>query len=70
MQDESITNRIQEIQRLPCSNDIIENIDTTVKENKKCRKLLTEIIQEVWDTMRKPNLKIVGIDKREQKFPS
>ena len=37
--DESITNRIQEIEeRISVTEDTIENIDTTVKENTKCKK--------------------------------
>ena len=61
--DASITNRIQEIEeRISGAEDTIENIDTTVKENAKCKKILTQNIQEIQDTMRKPNLKIIGID--------
>ena len=37
--DTSITNRIQEIEeRISGAEDTIENIDTTVKENAKCKK--------------------------------
>jgi prefoldin subunit 5 len=40
--DTSITNRIQEIEeRISGVEDTIENIDTTVKENAKCKNLLT-----------------------------
>ena len=40
--DASITNRIQEIEEtISGAEDSIENIDTTVKENAKCKKLLT-----------------------------
>ena len=41
----------------------IENIDTTVKENAKCKKLLTQNIQEIQDTMRKQNLRIIDIEE-------
>ena len=41
----------------------IENINT-VKENAKCKNLLTPNIQEIQDTMRRPNLRI-GIDENE-----
>jgi cell division protein FtsL len=52
--DASITNRIQEIEeRISSAEDTIENIDTTVKENTKCKKILTQNIQEIWDTMRR-----------------
>ena len=66
--DASITNRIQEIEeRISGAEDTIENIDTTVKENAKCKKLLTQEqnIQEIQDTMRRPNLRIIGIEESE-----
>ena len=64
--DASITNRIEEIEeRISGAENTIENIDTTVKENVKCKKLLTQNIQEIQDTVRRPNLKIIGIEKRE-----
>ena len=47
------------------AEDTIENIDTTVKENAKCKKLLTQNIQEIQDTMRRPNLRIMGIKESE-----
>jgi hypothetical protein len=40
-------------------------MDTTIKENAKCKKILTENIQEIQDTMRRPNLRITGIDDNE-----
>jgi predicted nucleic acid-binding Zn-ribbon protein len=40
--DASITNRIQEIEeRISGAEDTIQNIDTAVKENPKCKTLLT-----------------------------
>ena len=38
-------------------------MDTTVKENAKSKKLLTQNIQEIQDTMRRPNLRILGIEE-------
>jgi hypothetical protein len=44
----SITNRIQEIEkRIWGEVDTIENIDTIIKENAKCKKLLIQNIQEI-----------------------
>ena len=61
--DANITNRIQEIkERISGAEDTIENIDTTVKENAKCKKLLTQNIQEIQDIMR-PNLRITGLEE-------
>ena len=50
--DASISNRIQEIEeRISGAEDSIENIDTTIKENAKCKKILTQNIQEIQDTV-------------------
>ena len=43
----------------------MENIDTTVKENAEGQKLLTQNIQEVQDTTRRPNLRMMVIDENE-----
>jgi uncharacterized coiled-coil protein SlyX len=62
--DASITNRIKEIEeRISGTEDTIENIDTTVKENAKCKNLLTQNIQEIQGTMRRPNLRIIDIEE-------
>ena len=64
--DASITNRIQEMEeRISGVEDSIENIDTTDKENTKCKRILTQNIQEIQDTMRRPNLRIIGVDENE-----
>lgn len=48
--DASITDRIQEMEeRLSGAEDSIENIDTAIKENAKCKKILTENIQNIQD---------------------
>ena len=39
-------------------------MDTTIKENAKCKKILTQNIQEIQDTMRRPNLWII-VDENE-----
>ena len=62
--DTSIKDRIQEIEeRITGTEDTIENKDTKVKENAKCKKLLTQNIQETQDTMRRPNLQIISIEQ-------
>jgi chromosome segregation ATPase len=63
--DTRITNRIQEIEeRISGAEDTIENIDTTVKKNAKCKKILNQNIQEIQDT-RRPNFRIIGLDENE-----
>jgi hypothetical protein len=63
--DASITNRIQEIEeRILGAKDTIENIDRTVKEHAKCKKLLTQNIQQIQDTMIPKDNRY----RREQRF--
>jgi hypothetical protein len=64
--DVSISNRIQEMEeRISGAEDSIENMGTTIKENAKCKKILTQNIQEIQDTMRRPNLRLIDIDENE-----
>jgi len=60
--DASITNRIQDIEE---AKDTIETTDTTVNDNVKCKELLTQNIQEIQDSMRRSNLRIIGIEESE-----
>jgi chromosome segregation ATPase len=62
----STSNRIQEMEeRISGAEDSIKNISTTIKENAKCKKILTQNIQEIQDTMRSPKLRIIGVDENE-----
>jgi DNA-binding FrmR family transcriptional regulator len=64
--DVSIRNRIQEMEeRISGAEDSIENIGTTIKEDTKCKKILTQNIQEIQNTMRRSNLQIIGVDENE-----
>jgi hypothetical protein len=64
--DVSISNKIQEMEeRISCTEDSIRNMDTIIKENAKCKKILTQNIQEIQDTMRRPKLWIIGEDENE-----
>jgi hypothetical protein len=44
-------------------------MDTPIKENTKCKKILTQNVQEIQDTMRRPNLNIIGVDENEDFQP-
>ena len=46
-------------------NDTIEETDTSVKENAKSKKFLTQNSQEIWDAMKRPNLRIGGLEEGE-----
>jgi hypothetical protein len=62
----SISNRIQEMEeRISGAEDSIENISTTMKDSAKYKKILTQNIQEIQDTMSGPNLRIIGEEENE-----
>ena len=64
--DANINNRIQEIEEIISDGeDTIESMDSTVKEIAKCKKVVAHNIQETQDTLRRPNLRIIGIDESE-----
>jgi hypothetical protein len=52
-------------ERISGAEDSIENIRTTIKENTKFKKIPTQNIQEIQDTMRRPNLWIIGVGENE-----
>ena len=63
----SITNRIQETEeRILDAKDTIEKINALIKENSKSNKFLTKNIQKIWDTIKRPNLRIIGIEEELQ----
>ena len=62
----SISNRIQEMEeRLSGEEDSIAIMGTKIKENPKCKKILTQNIEETQNTMRRPNVQIIGVDENE-----
>jgi TolA-binding protein len=64
--DSSISNRIQEMEeRISGAKDSIENMGTNNQRKCKCTKILTQNTQEIQDTMRRPKLKIIGVDENE-----
>ena len=52
-------------ERISDAEDYIENMDTTITENAKCKKIQTQNIQEIQDTMKRPNLQIIEVDENE-----
>jgi hypothetical protein len=64
--DASISNIIQEMEeRISGAEDYIENMGTTIKENAKFNEILIQNIYKIQDTMRRPNLRLIGIDENE-----
>jgi hypothetical protein len=40
-----------------------------VKENIKCKKFLTQNIKKIWDTIKRPNVRMIGIEEsKDSKF--
>jgi hypothetical protein len=52
-------------ERISSAENSIENMGITIKENAKCKKILTQNIQEIQDTMRRQHLRIIGVDENE-----
>jgi hypothetical protein len=52
-------------ERISGAEDFIENIGTTIKKNAKGKKILIQNIQEIQDTIRRPRLRIIGVDENE-----
>jgi hypothetical protein len=51
--------------RISDTEDTIKEIDTSVKDNVKSEKFLTENIQEIRNSIKRPNLRIIGLEKEE-----
>jgi len=57
---------MQEIEeRISGAEDTIENMDSTIKDNIKHKKILAQNIQEIQETMRSSNIRIIGIEESE-----
>ena len=52
-------------ERISGTEDTIESIDSTVIQNAKCKKFITQNIQKIQDKMRRPNLRIMDIQESE-----
>ena len=62
----SIINRIQEIgERISDTEVTTEEINSLIKEQNKSNKFLTQNIQETWDTVKRPNLRIIGVEEED-----
>ena len=68
--DISITNSVKEMeQRISDAEDMKNEINTPVKENVNSKIFMTQNIQKNWDTLKRPNLRIIQIEeeKKEEK---
>ena len=52
-------------EKISNTKDSIENMGTTIKENAKCKTILTQNIQENQDLIRRLNLLIIVVDEKE-----
>ena len=53
-------------ERISRAEDNIVNIDKTDRKDAKTKKLLPKNVQKIQDTMRRPNLRIIGIEEGEE----
>ena len=53
-------------ERISGVEDTLGQIDSSTKENLKSNKSVTQNIQEIWDTMERPNLRKICIEKGEE----
>ena len=65
----STENKIKEKEeRISSAEKTIEKIASQVRENIKSNKFFTQNIQEIWNTMKRPNLRIIDIEEGEDKI--
>ena len=57
------------VEKIAGIKEMIEEMDTLVKENVKSKKFLTQNIQEIWDTMKRRNLRIEIKEESQLKVP-
>ena len=62
--DARITYKIQELEQISGVEHNIEDIDKTVRENRKCKNFLTQNSENSGHNEKK-NLRIIGIEDRE-----
>jgi hypothetical protein len=61
----SITNRKQEMEESLRCRRFHRKYGHNKKENAKSKRILTQNIQEIQDTMRRSNIRIIGVDENE-----
>ena len=52
-------------ERISSAEDSIENMDTMIKDNAICKKIITQNIQEIQDTMIRPNQRRICVDENQ-----
>jgi uncharacterized coiled-coil protein SlyX len=57
---EQVENRVSEIE------DKVEELNQTVKDHERMLRKYEWNIQDIWDTMKRSNLKIMGVDEGEE----
>ena len=63
----SITNRIKDLEeRNSATEDSLEDIKSITKDIIKSKKSLTQNILKTWDTLKRPNLSMIGIEEGEE----
>jgi chromosome segregation ATPase len=64
---ESLVNRVQQVEnRVSGMEDKAEKLDQTVKDHKSMLRKYNWNMQDIWDTMKRPNLQIMGVEEGEE----
>ena len=52
-------------ERLSGTEDTKEEVDSLITGNIKAKKVITQRIQKIWNTMKRPHLRIIGIEEKK-----
>jgi predicted nucleic acid-binding Zn-ribbon protein len=64
---ESLVNRVEQIEnRVSGMEDKVEELDQTVKDHERMLRKYKWNMQDIWDTMKRPNLGIMSVEEAEE----
>jgi hypothetical protein len=62
-----LANGVQQVEnRVSGTEDKVEQLDHTVKDPERILRKYKWNMQAIWDTMKRPNLQIMGVEKGEE----
>jgi uncharacterized coiled-coil protein SlyX len=64
---ESLMNRVEQVEnRVSGTEDKVEELNQTIKDHKRMLRKYEWDMQDIWDTIKRPNLQIMGIEEGEE----
>jgi hypothetical protein len=61
-----LENRVEEVENSVKNRDKVEELDQTIKDYEKMLRKYEWNMQDIWDTMKRSNLQIMGIEEGEE----